>query len=101
MLKLWSDPGESFERGECLGRQHLTPGQGARSELVGSVLIGTAGLTGLPVSTTHIITSGIASTMAASGQGVHRTMLFRIAMTWLITLPVTITLAGMLFYVLA
>jgi PiT family inorganic phosphate transporter len=87
--------------GERLGRQHMTPGQGASAELVGSVLIGTAGFTGLPVSTTHIITSGIAGTMAASGQGVQTGMLIRIAMTWLITLPVTIVLAGGLFYLLA
>lgn len=87
--------------GERLGRQHMTPGQGACAELVGSALIGTAGFTGLPVSTTHIITSGIAGTMAASGQGVQGGMIARIVMTWLITLPVTIVLAGGLFYVLA
>ncbi|CAD6556468.1 Low-affinity inorganic phosphate transporter 1 [Paraburkholderia hiiakae] len=87
--------------GERLGRQKMTPGQGASSELVGSLLIGTAGLTGLPVSTTHIITSGIAGTMAASGQGVQRRTLVRIAATWLITLPVTIALAGTFFYLLA
>jgi len=87
--------------GERLGRQPMTPGQGASSELVGSILIGTAGFTGLPVSTTHIITSGIAGTMAASGQGVRGGMLARIAITWLVTLPVTILLAGSLFYVLA
>lgn len=87
--------------GERLGNQRMTPGQGASSELVGSVLIGTAGLTGLPVSTTHIITSGIAGTMLASGQGVQGGMLVRIALTWLVTLPVTILLSGALFYVLA
>ncbi len=87
--------------GERLGRQHMTPGQGASAELVGSILIGTAGLTGLPVSTTHIITSGIAGTMAASGQGVQKGMIARIVLTWVITMPVTIAVAGALFYVLA
>ena len=87
--------------GEKLGKQHMTPGQGASAELVGSILIGTAGFTGLPVSTTHIITSGIAGTMIAGGQGVQGGMLVRIGLAWLFTLPVTILLAGGLFYVLA
>jgi PiT family inorganic phosphate transporter len=86
--------------GEKLGKSHMTPGQGASAELVGSVLIGTAGLTGLPVSTTHIITSGIAGTMIAGGQGVQGGMLVRIALAWLLTLPATILIAGGLFYVL-
>lgn len=87
--------------GERLGKEHMTPGQGASAELVGSVLIGTAGLTGLPVSTTHIVTSGIAGTMASGGQGLQGGMLIRIALTWLVTLPVTICLSAGLFYVLA
>jgi PiT family inorganic phosphate transporter len=87
--------------GERLGRQHMTPGQGASAELVGSLLIGTAGFTGLPVSTTHIITSGITGTMVTGGQGVQGAMLWRIAMTWLVTLPVTIALSAGLFYLLA
>ena len=86
--------------GERLGKQHMTPGQGVSAELVGSVLIATAGFTGLPVSTTHIITSGIAGTMISGGQGVQRGMLVRIAMAWLFTLPVTMLLAGGLFYLL-
>ena len=87
--------------GEKLGKQHMTPGQGASAELVGSILIGTAGFTGLPVSTTHIITSGIAGTMIAGGQGVQSGMLVRIGLAWLFTLPVTILLGGGLFYLLA
>jgi PiT family inorganic phosphate transporter len=69
--------------------------------LVGSILIGSAGFTGLPVSTTHIVTSGIAGTMVAGGQGVQKAMLMRIALTWVVTLPVTMVLAGVVFYFLA
>jgi PiT family inorganic phosphate transporter len=86
--------------GERLGKQHMTPGQGASAELVGSILIGTAGFTGLPVSTTHIVTSGIAGTMATGGQGLQGGMLVRIALTWLVTLPVTMGISAVLFYVL-
>ena len=86
--------------GERLGKQHMTPGQGASAELVGSVLITTAGITGLPVSTTHIITSGIAGTMIAGGQGVQRGMLVRIALAWLFTLPVTVAISAGLFWLL-
>jgi PiT family inorganic phosphate transporter len=87
--------------GERLGKGHMTPGQGASAELVGAVLIGMAGFTGLPVSTTHIITSGIAGTMVSGGQGVQGKMVSRIVMAWLFTLPATILIAGGLFYVLA
>jgi PiT family inorganic phosphate transporter len=86
--------------GERLGKQHMTPGQGASAELVGSILIGTAGFTGLPVSTTHIITSGIAGTMIAGGQGVQPNMLVRIVLAWVFTLPITMAVAAGLFYVL-
>lgn len=86
--------------GERLGKSHMTPGQGASAELVGSVLIGTAGFTGLPVSTTHIITSGITGTMVAGGQGVQAGMLVRIGLAWLFTLPATILISGGLFYLL-
>jgi PiT family inorganic phosphate transporter len=86
--------------GERLGKSQMTPGQGLSAELVGSVLIGTAGFTGLPVSTTHIITSGIAGTMMSGGQGVQRSMITRIVMAWLFTLPVTMLIAGALFWML-
>jgi inorganic phosphate transporter, PiT family len=86
--------------GERVGNTHLTPGQGASAELVGAGLIATAGFTGLPVSTTHIITSGIAGTMIGSRSGINRGMLMRIAMAWIFTLPVTILVAAAIFYVL-
>ena len=86
--------------GERLGKQHMTPGQGASTELVGAALIGLSAFAGLPVSTTHVITSGIAGTMIAGGQGVQRGMLIRIGLAWLFTLPVTFSIAGGLFWVL-
>jgi PiT family inorganic phosphate transporter len=87
--------------GERLGNAHLTPAQGAAAETVSSLLIGISGFTGLPVSTTHIVTSGIGGTMVASGAGLQYGMLSRIAIAWLVTLPVTIVLAGGLYYLLA
>ena len=75
----------------------MTPSQGARANLIGAMMIGIAGFTGLPISTTHIITSGIAGTMVTGGQGVQG----RIVMAWVFTLPVTILIAATLFYVLA
>jgi PiT family inorganic phosphate transporter len=86
--------------GERLGKEHMTPGQGASAELVGAVLIGIAGFTGLPVSTTHIITSGIAGTMVTGGQGIQGATVSRIVLAWVFTLPATILIAGGLFYLL-
>jgi inorganic phosphate transporter, PiT family len=87
--------------GERLGNVHLTPAQGAAAELVSAVLIGTSGFSGLPVSTTHIVTSGIGGTMVSSGAGLRYGMLWRIAIAWLVTLPVTMVLAGGIYYLLA
>jgi PiT family inorganic phosphate transporter len=86
--------------GERLGNVHLTPAQGASAEVVSALLIGTAGFTGLPVSTTHIVTSGIGGTMVASGVGLRYGMISRIAMVWVLTLPITILVAGGLYYIL-
>jgi PiT family inorganic phosphate transporter len=86
---------------ERLGNLHLTPAQGASAEVVSAILIGTAGFTGLPVSTTHIVTSGIAGTMVTSGAGLKYGMISRIVIAWLVTLPVTISVAGGLYYLLA
>jgi inorganic phosphate transporter, PiT family len=87
--------------GERLGNVHLTPAQGGSAELISTVLIGLAGFTGLPVSTTHVVTSGIGGTMVASGAGLRYGMMSRILIAWLITLPVTILISGSLYYFLA
>jgi inorganic phosphate transporter, PiT family len=86
--------------GQRLSNVHLTPAQGASAELVSAVLIGISGFTGLPVSTTHIVTSGIAGTMVSSGAGLRYGMLSRIGIAWLVTLPVTIVIAAALYYLL-
>jgi PiT family inorganic phosphate transporter len=87
--------------GERLGNVHLTPAQGASAEIVSAILIGTAGFTGLPVSTTHIVTSGIAGTMVSARAGLKFGMISRIVIAWLITLPVTIAIAAGMYYLLA
>jgi PiT family inorganic phosphate transporter len=87
--------------GERLGNVYLTPAQGASTEIVSAILIGTAGFTGLPVSTTHIVTSGIGGTMVTAGAGLRYRMISRVVIAWLVTLPVTIVIAGGLYYLLA
>ena len=87
--------------GERLGKQHLFPAQGAAAEIVAAALIGGAGVTGLPVSTTHVVTSGIAGTMVGSGAGVQGKVIWQIALAWVLTLPATMLIAGGLFLLLA
>lgn len=87
--------------GERIGKSHLVPAQGASAELVAAGLIGSAGFSGLPVSTTHIVSSGIAGTMAASGAGVRPATVRQIIIAWILTLPATMVLAGGLFAALS
>jgi PiT family inorganic phosphate transporter len=84
--------------GERLGKRHLVPAQGASAELVAAGLIGFAGFSGYPVSTTHVVTGGITGTMVASGAGVQSTTMWQITTAWILTLPATILLSGGLFY---
>jgi len=87
--------------GERLGKEHLVAAQGASAELVAAGLIGFAGFTGYPVSTTHVVTGGIAGTMVASGAGLRRHTVSRIAWAWALTLPATVALSAFLFYLLS
>jgi inorganic phosphate transporter, PiT family len=85
--------------GERIGKTHLTYAQGAASEIVAAGTIGMAEAWGLPVSTTHILSSGVAGTMVANGSGLPRSTLVKLASAWVLTLPIAITLSGILFYV--
>jgi PiT family inorganic phosphate transporter len=85
--------------GEKIGKQHLTYGQGAAAELVAMATIGAADNFGLPVSTTHVLSSGVAGSMAANGSGVQLGTLRNIALAWVLTLPCAMLLSGVLFVV--
>jgi PiT family inorganic phosphate transporter len=83
--------------GEKIGKTHLTYGQGAAAELVAAATIGAADGLGLPVSTTHVLSSGVAGTMLANGSGMQWGTLRNIALGWVLTLPAAIMLSGTLF----
>ena len=87
--------------GERLGSIHLTPAQGVAAEVVAASIIGVSGFTGLPVSTTHIVTSGIGGTMVGAGAKLQYGMISRILMAWLLTLPVTTLISAGIYYFLA
>ncbi len=83
--------------GEKIGKTHLTYGQGAAAETVAAMTIGMADVLGLPVSTTHVLSSGIAGTMASNGSGLQWATVRSIALAWVLTLPASALLAGALF----
>src|SRR5271163_2138226 len=83
--------------GEKIGKTHLTYGQGAAAERIAVATIGAADGFGLPVSTTHVLSSGVAGTMVANGSGMQLGTLRNIAMAWILTLPVAMMLSGTLY----
>ena len=85
--------------GERIGKTHLTYGQGAAAELVAAGTIGLADGFGLPVSTTHVLSSGIAGTMAANGSGIQWSTLRSIALAWVLTLPCAMAISATLFLI--
>ena len=87
--------------GEKIGKSHMTYAQGACAELVAMCTILYATYSGAPVSTTHVVSSGIAGTMAASGAGVQPATLQKILLAWVLTLPVTMVISALLFLLTA
>lgn len=83
--------------GEKIGKSHLTYAQGAVAELVAMSAIGVAGIIGMPVSTTHVLASGIAGTMAAQKSGLQTKTIQSIALAWILTLPVCMMMSAALF----
>ena len=86
--------------GEKIGKTHLTYAQGASAEIIAMATIGAAELYGLPVSTTHVLSSGVAGTMVANHSGLQWSTVRNLLMAWVLTLPVSICLAGGLFWLL-
>ncbi|MGO8932560.1 MAG: inorganic phosphate transporter [Terracidiphilus sp.] len=84
--------------GEKIGKEHLTYAQGASAGLVTMATIFAADTWGLPVSTTHILSSGVAGTMAANGSGLRWSTVRNIAAGWVFTLPVAALLSGTLYF---
>jgi len=84
--------------GEKIGKDHLTYGQGAAAEITAMLTIGAADGFGLPVSTTHVLSSGIAGTMAANHTGLQWGTVRNLLMAWVLTLPAAMVLSGFLFW---
>ena len=84
--------------GEKIGKSHLTYAQGMSAELVAMVTIGAADGFGLPVSTTHVLSSGVAGTMAANRSGLQWSTIRNLAMAWVLTLPAAVLLSGSLYW---
>ena len=85
--------------GEKIGKTHMTYAQGASAELVTMATILGADHIGVPVSTTHILNSGVAGTMAANRSGLQFSTIRDIALAWVFTLPAAALLSGGLFFV--
>jgi inorganic phosphate transporter, PiT family len=85
--------------GEKIGKTHLTYAQGACAEITAAATIAAADGYGLPVSTTHVLSSGIAGTMAANGSGLQWSTIRNIALAWVLTLPAAMALSGTLYFI--
>jgi len=83
--------------GERIGKSPLCYAQGASSEVVAMMTIGLADILALPVSTTHVLSSGVTGTMVANGVGLKYGTLRDIGLAWILTFPVTVVLGGTLF----
>jgi phosphate/sulfate permease len=83
--------------GEKIGKVHLTYGQGLIAQMVAASTIFLGNALGMPVSTTHVLSSGVAGTMAANNSGLHGKTVRNIVMAWVMTLPVTMLLSALLF----
>jgi PiT family inorganic phosphate transporter len=88
--------------GERIGKSHMSYAHGASAQIVATATISLSSQFGLPVSTTHVLSSGVAGTMVSSGgiKNLQKKTIQNILLTWVITIPVTIILAAFLYILL-
>ncbi len=84
--------------GEKIGKQGMTYAQGMSAQITAAIAIGMANIYSLPVSTTHVLSSGVAGTMVANKSGLQLGTVRTILMAWVLTLPATIALSAALFW---
>ncbi|MGQ7145556.1 inorganic phosphate transporter, partial [Escherichia sp. SS-MK2] len=83
--------------GEKIGKKGMTYAQGMSAQMTAAVSIGLASYTGMPVSTTHVLSSSVAGTMVVDGGGLQRKTVTSILMAWVFTLPAAVLLSGGLY----
>ena len=84
--------------GEKIGKKGMTYAQGMSAQMTAAVSIGLASYTGMPVSTTHVLSSSVAGTMLVDGGGLQKKTVTSILMAWVLTLPAAIILSGVLYW---
>ncbi|XBC38180.1 MAG: inorganic phosphate transporter [Buchnera aphidicola (Floraphis choui)] len=85
--------------GEKIGKQDMTYAQAISSQLTSAISIGTASYTGIPVSTTHIVSSSIAGSVLIDGYGIQTSTIKNIITSWILTFPVSILLSSILYWI--
>lgn len=85
--------------GEKIGKSSMTYSQGMSAQITAATAIGVASVTGMPVSTTHVLSSAVAGTMVANKSGLQFSTVKTILLAWVFTLPATICLSGGLFFI--
>lgn len=85
--------------GEKIGKKGMTYAQGVSAQVTAAISIGVASYTGMPVSTTHVLSSAVAGTMIVDGGGVQSKTVKNILLAWVLTLPISIVLSGVLYWI--
>lgn len=85
--------------GEKIGDQPMTYAQGMSAQVVAMFTIGAGDVLGMPVSTTHVVSSGVAGSMVANGSRLQRKTMVNILMAWLLTLPASMVLSGLAYWI--